>query len=109
MENNIQKKKEDFFHDSSSTMNCFFKLESSLKKEFMVDENEVPSPFKYREPMEGKIEKKQDLEDFIKDDDLSKKKPFNFMLWSTIKGYAGSSTIHGFSYLVEDGRSIFEK
>ena len=82
---------------------------SSLKQQFMVDGTDLPSPFKYKEPMEAKMKKKEDLEidDNYKDDDSTSKK--KFMFWSTIKGYAGSSTIHGFSYLVEDGRSLFEK
>ena len=79
MENEIKNK------DDSKT-NDNFNNETSLKKGFMVD---VPSPFKYKEPEEIMIKKKEDL------DNPSLKK--NLMLWSTIKGYAGSSTIHGFS------------
>ena len=41
----------------------------------LVDDNDVPSPFKYKEPMQSKIRKKEDLEtndDFNDDQSLDK-------------------------------------
>ena len=75
----------------------------------MEMEEYVPPPYKYTEPMETRAKKKISCvtqSHYIKDVSNGGKVS---KLKSMLKGYAAATTIHGISYLGEEGRSILER